>query len=54
MSKGTLIYDFFILPTIRIDWSNKDFDYGFTRVTVEWLRWYIGFTIKDRKTKQQI
>lgn len=47
MSKGTLLYDFFIIPTIRIDWSNKDFDYGFTRVTVEWLRWYVGFTIKN-------
>lgn len=49
MTKGTLLYDFFILPTIRIDWANKDFEYGFIRITFEWLRWYIGFTVNWNK-----
>lgn len=49
MTKGTLLYDFFILPTIRIDFVNKDYEDGFTRVTFEWLRWYIGFTINNKK-----
>lgn len=49
MFRGTLLYDFFILPTIRIDWSNKDFYNGFTRITIEWLRWYIGFIIENKK-----
>ena len=52
MTKGILLYDFFILPTIRIDWGNRDFDYGFTRITFEWLRWYIGFSVKNKKVKQ--
>lgn len=51
MIKGILLYDFFIIPTIRIDWGNKDFDHGFTRVTVEWLRWYVGFIIENRKVR---
>lgn len=47
MSIGTLNYEFFLIPTIRIDWSCKEFKDGFTRVTIEWLRWYIGFTIDN-------
>lgn len=36
-TSGTNIYDFFVLPTIRI---NSDCDITF--VTVEWLKWFIG------------
>lgn len=36
-TSGKNIYDFFILPTIRI---NSDCDITF--VTVEWLWWFIG------------
>lgn len=37
-TSGTNIYDFFILPTIR---CNSD---GYiTFVTVEWLKWFVGF-----------
>lgn len=40
ISKGRNVYDFFVLPTIRIT-KNGDF---YTYVTVEWLCWYFGFT----------
>jgi hypothetical protein len=36
-TSGTNIYDFFVLPTIRI---NSDCDITF--VTAEWLKWFIG------------
>lgn len=48
MTIGTNLYDFFIIPTIRIDWSDKNFNHGVTRVTIEWLRWYVGFRIIHR------
>jgi hypothetical protein len=41
MTKGKLLYDFFVIPTIRIDTRNRDF----TRITIEWLKWYIGFVV---------
>lgn len=41
MTRGTNLYDFFLIPTIRIDKR----DCEFTRVTIEWLKWYIGFVI---------
>jgi hypothetical protein len=41
LSKGTNIYDFFIVPTIRID-TSSGVD---THITVEWLKWYIGIAI---------
>lgn len=37
-SKGTNLYDFFVLPTIRIHRVRGIYIY----LTVEWLRWYIG------------
>ena len=39
-ANGTNMYDFFIIPTIRI--TSRDGLYTF--VTVEWLKWYIGVT----------
>ena len=36
--KGMSIYDFFIIPTIRINYRSYKY------LTVEWLRWYIGIT----------
>ena len=36
-TSGKNIYDFFVIPTIRI---NSDCDITF--VTVEWLWWFIG------------
>lgn len=36
-TSGKNIYDFFIIPTIRI---NSDCDITF--VTIEWLAWFIG------------
>lgn len=45
MIKGKLSWEFFVIPTIRIDWGNKDFVNGFVSITFEWLRWYIGFKI---------
>lgn len=53
MSRGTLIYDFFVIPTIRIDWSNRDFENGFTLIVIEWLRWYIGFAIRSKEQKNE-
>lgn len=37
MSKGVLLYEFFILPTLRIEWRNDK------RIELCWLRFYIGF-----------
>lgn len=36
-TSGKNIYDFFIIPTIRI---NSDCDITF--ITIEWLAWFIG------------
>ena len=39
-SKGTNIYDFFIIPTIRITYDNAYCSF----LTIEWLKWYIGIS----------
>ena len=37
ITKGTNVYDWFIIPTIRITVN------GFCNyLTIEWLKWYIG------------
>lgn len=36
-TRGRNLYDFFIIPTIRVDKRNGDI-----RCTIEWLKWYIG------------
>ena len=35
--KGSNIYDFFIVPTIRINKGS-----GFNYLAIEWLKWYFG------------
>ena len=37
MSYGTLMYEFFIFPTIRIEWRNLK------RIEICWLRFFVGF-----------
>lgn len=36
ITRGSNIYDFFIVPTIRFD--NRNFNH----LTIEWLKWYVG------------
>lgn len=45
MSIGKNLYDFFIIPTIRVERTYREF----TRVTFEWLNFYIGFIIEHNK-----
>lgn len=37
-TKGTNVYDWFVVPTIRITRNNGIYTY----ITIEWLKWYIG------------
>lgn len=37
ITKGRNIYDFFIIPTIRVEWRWLHFS-----ITIEWLKWYVG------------
>ena len=45
ITKGKNLYDFFIIPTIRIESK----DYYFSRLTFEWLNFYIGFIIRHNR-----
>lgn len=40
-TSGENMYDWFIIPTIRIDRKYTDITY----ITIEWLKWFIGFCI---------
>jgi hypothetical protein len=45
LTVGTLVYDFFLLPTIRYE------HHGDTKfVTFEWLRWYVGIMRYRKET----
>lgn len=41
ITKGTNVYDLFIIPTIRINARYIDGIY----ITIEWLKFYIGIAI---------
>jgi hypothetical protein len=45
MTIGKNLYDFFIIPTIRIDKRYLNY----TRITFEWLNFYVGFVIEYNK-----
>lgn len=45
MSKGVLLYEFFIFPAIRIEWRNVK------RIEICFLRYYIGFVFKGKKRR---
>lgn len=36
ISRGLLLYEFHILPCLRVEWRNA------VRIELCWLRWYIG------------
>lgn len=52
LTLGTNLFDFFLIPTIRIEKGRYS---EYSRITLEWLNFYIGFTINtiiwDRKEK---
>lgn len=37
MNYGTLLYEFFLIPTIRFEWRNGK------RIEICWLTFYVGF-----------
>jgi hypothetical protein len=39
---GRNVYDFFVLPTIRV---NDEGNMGIF-ITIEWLMWYVGISIE--------
>lgn len=45
ITQGTNLYDLFIIPTIRFDKRNFDFN----RLTIEWLKWYVGIAWEKEK-----
>lgn len=47
--KGKFSWEFFIIPTINFDWSNKV--NGFVFITFLWLRWYVGVRIRTGHTR---
>ena len=38
LTKGTNIFDWCFIPTIRFDNSYREIKY----LTIEWLKWYVG------------
>lgn len=40
ITKGSNVFDWFLIPTIRITRSKGIYTY----LTIEWLKWYIGIS----------
>ena len=47
MGYGKNFYDFFLIPTVRIERRYV----GYTRITLQWLNVYIGFTINHKEKR---